>query len=380
VIRRLGALVAVGAVSAGTATTVVAAPAPRPNLQRELQGLVGMPDGPPGAIVIVQRGNRRTVFAAGVRDLKARGPVRPADHMRLASASKAFSGAVALSLVSQGKLSLGDRIARRLPWLPAAWGSVTLREALQHTSGLPDFSSAPAFRKYIVGHLHARPSPRFLLHFVAHDALEFTPGSRYRYSNTDNFIVALMAQAATHRSYNALLASRVYRPLRLRHTSLPAGASLPVPHLHGYQPDPPGPPEDVSTLISGSYAWASGGLVSTPADLTRFIRGYAGARLFSRGVQRQQLRFLAGNSEPTGPGANSAGLGIFRYRTRCGTVYGHTGNTSGYTQFMAATLDGRRSVTASVSEQITNRSTGARLAAFKRLRQIEADAVCAALS
>jgi D-alanyl-D-alanine carboxypeptidase len=380
VIRRLGALVAVGAVSASAATAAVAAPAPRPNLHRELQALVRMPDGPPGAIVVVQRGARRTVVSAGVRDLKTRRPVRTSDHMRLASTAKAFSGAVALSLVSQGRLSVNDTIARRLPWLPAAWGGVTLGEALQHTSGLPDFSDAPAFREYVARHLHARPAPRFMLHFIAHDRLEFRPGSRYKYSNTDNFVVALMAQAATHRSYHALLASQVYRPLGLRHTSLPAGPAMPVPYLHGYQPDPPGPPEDVSTLISAGYAWASGGLVSTPADLTRFIRGYAGARLFSRVVQRRQLRFVAGNSQPIGPGANSAGLGIFQYRTRCGTVYGHTGNTPGYTQFMAATRDGRRSVTASVSGQITNRSTGARLAAFKRLRRIEADAVCAALS
>jgi D-alanyl-D-alanine carboxypeptidase len=113
--------------------------------------------------------------------------------------------------------------------------------------------------------------------------------------------------------------------------------------------------------------------------MTTFIRGYAGARLFPRAVQRQQLRFVAGNSEPIGPGTNSAGLGIFRYRTRCGTVYGHTGNIPGYTQFMAATLNGRRSVTASINAQVTNGSTGAQLAAFRRLRQIETDAVCAAL-
>ena len=249
-----------------------------------------------------------------------------------------------------------------------------------HTSGLPDFSASPAFRDYIPQHLDARPSPRFLLGFVADEPLEFRPGSQYRYSNTDNFVVALMAEAATGRPYEQLLARRVYRPLGLRDTSLPAGRRMPAPYLHGYQPDPPGPDEDVSELISASYAWASGGVVSTPADLTRFVRGYAGARLFSRAVQRRQLRFTRGSSEPPGPGTNSAGLGIFRYRTRCGTVYGHTGNTSGYTQFMAATPDGRRSVTVSISGQITHKSTGARADAFRRLRRIERDAVCEALA
>jgi D-alanyl-D-alanine carboxypeptidase len=372
---------AIGLAGSGTAA---ARPAPvqtaHTGLRTQLQGLVAMPDGPPGAIIVVQRGGRRQVYTAGVRRLGSRRPIAISDRMRLASTAKAFSGAVALSLVAAHRLSLGDTIAKLLPRLPAAWGAVTLGQALDHTSGLPDVTASPGFLKYLTRHPHGTPSPMFVLHFSAGEPLSFRPGSRYHYSNTDNFVVALMAQAVTHRNYAQLLRSRVYRPLGLRRTSLPRGAALPAPYLHGYQPDPPGPPEDVSTLLSAAYAWASGGIVSTPADLNRFIRGYAGARLFTRAVQARQLRFVAGNSEPIGPGTNSAGLAIFRYRTRCGTVYGHTGNISGYTQFMAATLNGRRSVTASVSEQITNGSTGARLAAFKRLRQIEANAVCVALS
>lgn len=349
------------------------------NLSAALRGLVRMPDGPPGAIVVVQRGGRRHVYAAGVRRLGTRQPVRAADRMRVASTAKAFSGAVALSLVADGKLSLGDTVGQLLGRLPAAWGAVTLREALNHTSGLPDLFGNRAFVKYLTTHLRAKPTPMFILRFLRHDPLRFTPGSRYEYSNTDNFVVALMAQAVTHRNYASLLRSRVYRPLGLTRTSLPRGTAIANPFLHGYEFQTGQPAEDVSRAISAAFAWASGGLVSTPADLNRFIRGYAGARLFSRRLQARQLRLVAGNSEPIGPGTNSAGLGIFRYRTRCGAVYGHTGNTLGYTQFMAATLNGRRSVTASVSEQITNGSRGAKLAAFRRLRRIESDAVCLAL-
>jgi D-alanyl-D-alanine carboxypeptidase len=349
------------------------------NLRAELRGLVRMPQGPPGAIVVVQRGGRRRVYAAGVPALGSHRPIRASDRMRIASTAKAFSGAVAMSLVAQHKLSLNDTIAKLLPRLPAAWGKVTLGQALHHTSGLPDLLNDP-FIEYAQKHPHGKPTPMFLLHFLAHDPLDFTPGSEYHYSNTDNFVVALMAQAVTHHNYAGLLRSRVYRPLGLTQTTLPRGSAMPKPYLHGYQPDLPNPPDDVSTGLSAAYSWASGGLISSPGDLTRFIRGYVGARLYSRAIQRQQLHFVAGNSEPIGPGTNSAGLAIFRYRTRCGTVYGHTGNTTGYTQFMASTLNGRRSVTASVSGQITNRSDAPRLAAFKRLRRIEADAVCSALS
>lgn len=75
-------------------------------LDRALEELVALDGGPPGAIAIVQRGQSREVHAFGVRNLKSGLPLRANDHMRQASTSKAFSGAVALSLVSKGKSSL----------------------------------------------------------------------------------------------------------------------------------------------------------------------------------------------------------------------------------------------------------------------------------
>jgi D-alanyl-D-alanine carboxypeptidase len=75
---------------------------------------------------------------------------------------------------------------------------------------------------------------------------------------------------------------------------------------------------------------------------------------------------------------NSAGLAIFRYETRCGTVWGHTGNFPGYTQFAAASADGRRSVTVSINAQHT--PTDGSLVVFEALRRAEELAVCAALA
>ena len=62
------------------------------------------------------------------------------------------------------------------------------------------------------------------------------------------------------------------------------------------------------------------------------------------------MRFVpGGESSPPGPGKNSAGLALFRYQTKCGTVYGHTGNFPGYVQWAAATADGSRAVTTSLN-------------------------------
>jgi D-alanyl-D-alanine carboxypeptidase len=349
-------------------------------LDGALRALVARHGGPSGAIAIVQRGNHREVHAFGVRNIETGQPMRPGDRTRIASTAKAFSGAVALSLVSKGRLSLGDTIGERLPGLPEAWHDVTLRQLLDHTSGIPDFSLEEGYRQAVFASLKKAPPPEKLLTYVYGEDLLFEPGTRYHYSNSDNIAVGLMVESATGRSYEEQLRQRVYAPLGLKKTTLPRGANLRAPYVHGYDNDPSeNPPEDYSEVMAAGWLWASGGIVSTPSDMNDFIRGYVSGDLFEGGTRAQQRRVVeGGSSEPPGPGDNSAGLAVFRYRTGCGTVWGHTGNTPGYTQFMAASPDGSRSVVVSVNAQLT--PVAGEPGAFEALRRAEGRAVCAALA
>ncbi len=289
-------LLPAGAAGARTTDAVV---------QRGLQRLVAAPGGPVGAIATLYRNGHTTVLGAGRADAARRGAPRLGDHMRIASVSKAFSGAVALHLVQQGQLGLDDTIRQRLRgMMPAAWSAVTVRELLNHTSGLPDYTQSDRFRERATKDPHGYVSPTKIIDWVRQDRLVFTPGSRYEYSNG---------------------------------------------------------------------AWASGAVVSTPADLGAFMRADLGGRFFGKAQRGEQLQFVRGSSSPAGPGTNSAGLAIFRYTTRCGTVYGHTGNFPGYVQWAAATADGRRSVTTSLNIAAP---TGALL---QQLRSVQASAVCALL-
>jgi len=342
-------------------------------LDRALRELVAGEGGPPGAIAVVQRGSQRRVHAAGVADLAGHAALRPWQRMRIASVSKAFSGAVALNLASQGVLHLDDTIGELLPGLPAAWHRVTLAQALHHTSGLPDFSQSRAFGEAVVASPAHAPPPRALLSYVAGEPLRFRPGSAYRYSNSDN-VVALMVQAATGTPYARALRRKVAGALGLRATRMADGTLLPNPFLRGYEQARNGSFEDVSQAVAfGGWAWASGGVVSTPGDLNRFVRAYVGGRLFGGRVQRRQLDWVRGHSEPPGPGRNSAGLALFRYRTRCGTVYGHTGSILGYTQLIAASRDGSRSLAFTITRQAPEDL-------IPRLRRAQTLAVCAALA
>ena len=180
-----------------------------------------------------------------------------------------------------------------------------------------------------------------------------------------------MVEAATGKTYEDQLQEQVYRPLGLRKTSLPRGPNLRKPFIHGYHDPAQDPPEDVSEDIAAGWAWASGGIVSTPADLNDFIRGYVGGKLFDQRTQAKQRRVIeGGSSEPPGPGKNSAGLAIFRYETSCGTVWGHTGNFLRlHPVHAAASADGKRSATVSINAQHT--PTEGSPAVFKALRRAE---------
>ena len=376
-VRRRYAVSAVTLIAVLLAVTAPSALASGPleaQLQRQLDAIVKAKDGPPGAIVTLRRGARTEVLTAGVADIRTRRAPRLRDHMRIASVAKAFSGAVALRLVARGTLRLDDSIGGLLSDLPAAWSAVTIGQLLNHTSGLPDYTRSAGFRTQFAENPGGFVSPRTIIGWVEGDPLRFTPGEQYAYSNTDNIVIGLIAEQVSGTSYASLLRSFVFRPLGLRHTTFPTATALPRPFIHGYVVDGAAPPVDVSTSLSPSGAWASGAIVSTPRDLNTFIRGYLGGRLFPASVQRRQLRFVpGGRSSPPGPGKNSAGLAVFRYQTKCGTVYGHTGNFPGYVQFAAASRDGRRSITTSLNIPAP---TGTLLA---RLRAAQTTAVCALL-
>jgi D-alanyl-D-alanine carboxypeptidase len=381
--RRLALLVLAGILAA----TLVAQPAGAvkadpsgATLKRVLKRLTKIPTGPPGAIAIVQRhGERRMVVKTGFGNLAPTERPHPTDHMRIASVSKAFSGAVALALVSEGRLTLDTTIGERLPDMPSQFLGVSLRDLLNHTSGIPSYTTDPAFQADLGANPQAQFSHRALIDYVADDPLKFAPGTSYAYSNTDNIIVALMAEAATGETYENLLATRVLAPLGMHDTTLPSDSAIPEPFIHGYDIGEDTPPDDVSNALGMSSVWASGAILSTPADLNRFTRGYVGGRLFDQEERSAQFQFFAGGaSDPPGPGDNSAGLALFKYKTPCGTVFGHTGSFPGYTQFIGATRNGRTSVTVSVNEQLGPEAGDP--VVFQRLLKAEKTAVCTALA
>ena len=374
--RRLRPFLPFGAVLVSILLLPAAGRAATPDaaVQRGLQQLVAAEGGPPGAVATLYRDGRLTTLSAGRSNNARRGAPTATQHMRIASIAKAFSGAVALHLVEEGRLGLDDTIGQRRPDLPKAWAAVTVRQMLNHTSGLPDYTTSDAFAKQARERPRAYVAPTEVVGWVARDPLVFAPGSRYEYSNTDNIVVGLIAESVTGTPYPTLLKDIVFGPAKLTQTSFPTRRiSLPTPFIHGYVVSPDAAPSDVTEFLSPSGAWASGAVVSTPTDLSAFIRADLGLKFFGAAQQQEQMRFVPGSSSPAGPGTNAAGLALFRYTTRCGVVYGHTGNFPGYVQWAAATADGKRSVTTTLN------IPAPKGALLRQLREMQSKAVCALL-
>ncbi len=373
--RRLVLCLACAAIALLAATSVATAKSTNADVKRGLEGLVDSPGGPPGAVATLYKGGRLTTIGVGRADVTKAGAPTATQHMRIASIAKAYSGAVALHLVEEGQLTLDGTIGELVTGMPRSWADITVAELLHHTSGLPNYTESKGFAKQAETSPRAYVSPRKVISWVRNEPLNFAAGRKFEYSNTANIVVGLIVEAVTGQSYGEELKRIVFKPAGLNQTSFPTKPAMPNPFIHGYLPaTETEAPQDVTEFLSPSGAWASGAIVATPTDLNAFIRSDLGLKFFPRAQQREQMDWwIGGESSPPGPGKNSAGLALFRYQTKCGTVYGHTGNFPGYTQFAAATANGKRAVTTTLNIPAP---TGQLLA---RLRSVQTTAVCALL-
>lgn len=358
----------------------------RSNLNRALDRIMDVPNGPPGVSMQIVKNGKSQYYRRGVANLKTGQRPQLRQRFRVASVAKAFSGAVALNLVARGKLRLRSTIGRMLPGMLPKANRVTLGQALHHTGGLPEYVRSKGFIRQMMTAPGAYVSPRRILSWVRGSKLTHRPGTKYEYSDTDNIVVGLMAEKVTGIRYLRQIRKLGRKIGGLRSTFLPRTVKMPGPYLHGYDIVPGEQPDDVSHLINPSGAWASGGIVSTLPDLGKFFRAYVSGRFFGRGaskarVTKAQRRWVKGESQPAGPGTNWAGMALFRYVTKCGTVFGHTGSFPGYRVFAASSANGKRSVVFVANAQILKTTKGnpdaPRVSA--RIRRAQVAAVCHAL-
>ncbi|MFC1402056.1 MULTISPECIES: serine hydrolase [Streptacidiphilus] len=338
------ALVAVAVGTTGAAPRASAADAPATRygeVQAILQRLTTV-DGAPGALADIGAGGSRTVLTSGVADLATGAPVAADSRFRIGSMTKMFVATVVLQLVAEHRVDLDAPIERYLPGLVRDNGNdgrdITVRQLLQHTSGLPDYVDYLSEDSILADPL-AHYSPRQLVSTaLAHPRL-FAPGTGWSYSNTDYVLAGLLIRAVTGHAYGQEIDRRIIKPLGLHDTSVPVDRSaIPGTHPHGYAEVTAADPVDV-TAFNPSVAFASGAMISSGADMDRFL----GALLQGRLLPPAELRAMQ-TTTPTGDASGSGyGLGLQSTPLPCGGVFwGHDGGIFGFETMSGATPDGRQ--------------------------------------
>ncbi|MBF8184564.1 beta-lactamase family protein [Nonomuraea sp. K274] len=340
----------VSVLTVAVAATVLSAPAaqaasiPNPVVQLTLGKLV-KEDKFPAALASVQgRDGRTNDYAAGVADLETKVKAPADGYVRIGSNTKTFTAVTVLQLVGEGKVKLDQPVETYLPGLLRGEGidgrRITVRQLLQHTSGLPEYTDV-LLAKGVLPIQHTYFQPRELLDLALKKKAQFAPGAKWQYTNTNYIVAGLLIEKVTGRPAAEEITKRTIDRIGLRHTSFPKvrDQSLPTPHAKGYHRDDPAKPMTDVTTFDPSQAWTAGQMISTPGDLNRFFTALLDGKL----LKPQQLKQMRTTVDAPGLGAGSRyGLGLSSIKLTCGgTAWGHGGSIPGYYTTNAVTDDGR---------------------------------------
>ena len=304
-------------------------------LQQDVDAIAAA--GAVGVLASVSTPGRTAGARAGVADTSTGAPVPFDAEFRVGSATKSFIATVVLQLVGEGRLSLTDTLAQRLPGVLEGNGyddaRISVRDLLQHTSGIYDYTRAIPVLDGVAGYQANRfrtYTAQQLVAIALQHAPDFAPGTAAEYSNTNYILLGMIIDRVTGHSWAHEVNARIIAPLGLRHTFTPGTFPfIPGPHAEAYSAF--GGPDLVdSTIVNTSVIDAAGSIISTTGDLARFYRALIGGRLLPPAqLAEMEAAIPVAQLAAVWPGAGY-GLGLAYFPLSCGGgYYGHPGDVPG---------------------------------------------------
>lgn len=290
------------------------------------------------ASVAVNTGPKAALITAAVG-------ATPASLFQIGSNTKSFTATLVLQLEAAGKLSIDEPIGRWLPEYPA-WKRLTLRRLLNMTGGIATYDNTPAFQRTYAGSPYRYYTARELVGFIYPRNGRPQVLRGWNYSNTGYILTQMVLERVTGKPYAELLRARIFQPLGLRDTyydmhalPLPARKRLVAGYFYSTDPDNRGLQRLYNTDVrpySLSWTQAAGGIVSTPGDVTRWVRALdTGALLPAK--QRAEMKTMVSMKtgrpivQTTPSDSRGFGLGIGEaLMPQIGRVWFYEGETLGY--------------------------------------------------
>ena len=225
-----------------------------------------------GTVLVAVDGNIKYQKALGVAEQNR--PLEKGTRFYLGSLSKAFTGMGMMLLAEDGKISFDDQVNTHLPELPQLTQDITIRNLLNHTSGLPDYYDSG---KYVDGMTN-----QMVLNFIQElESLEFAPGAQYAYSNTGYVLLSLLLEQVSGKTFREFVAERIFRPLGMSHSEVVDGTQPEMP-LRARGHTATGKIDDYKAFTTGA-----GGIFSQLDDLYLWDQALYSGQLVKKKTLKQ---------------------------------------------------------------------------------------------
>ncbi len=275
-----------------------------------------------GAVMVAKDGVPVYEEYFGKADLESGKEVDKNSRFQLASVSKQFTAVAVLMLQQEGKLHIDSAITKYLPGLK--YDNVTVRHLLTHKAGFPNYmwligrywdKSEPPQNKDIIKIIEEHPV-----------RLNFTPGTRFSYSNTGYCMLAAIVEEVSGFDFDAFMKQRVFEPLDMNHTFAYSGAKDTIlsDMVRGFRYSQGQYTKVQENLMEGTFG--DKGIYSTPRDLVKWTKGLREGKLLSEDL----LDLALTSSEPGSDELVNYGMGFRIYDHFYGKMVYHNGSWSGF--------------------------------------------------
>jgi D-alanyl-D-alanine carboxypeptidase len=277
------------------------------------------------SVAVVRDGQIVKTAACGFADLELGAPATPKTVFQIQSITKTFTSAAILLLADEGKLSLDDPIAKYLDGTPVSWTNITIRHLLTHTSGIKDFINEPT------ASLRIDVSEEEVLRATAPRPLNFQPGERYAYSNTNYHLLAMIIRKLTGKWYGDFLRERIFVPLGMTNTRPVSLSALVTNRASGYFWTGQGYRKG-EFIAQSILSYGGGGILSTAPDMALWAQALISGKLLKPEVLTQAWTPARLNDSTT----SGYGLGWGIGRVAGHREMQHSGaHATGFSSFLA---------------------------------------------
>jgi CubicO group peptidase (beta-lactamase class C family) len=280
------------------------------------------PPGQPGAAVLVLRDGQPVLRKGyGMANLELGTPVTPENVFEIGSITKQFTAAAILLLQERGRLRVEDPITKYLPDYPTHGQTITIESLLTHTSGIPSYTGLPEWYP----HLREDMKPADVAALFRDKPLEFNPGERWAYDNSGFFLLGMIVEKASGKTYEQFVEEEIFQKLGMTHSRYGHPEEIIPLRASGYSRDGEGFRN--TAFISMTQPYAAGALMSTVDDLAIWGRALQSETLLEKSSLDRMLtayRLKSGISTQYG-----YGIGVLDFRGA--RVLQHGGDINGYT-------------------------------------------------